>query len=65
MKHKGKKKLHLEKIKIAQLDNLDQIRGGFDQSVLCPTSPLICGVSVSTKTIGVSDTAACDFDQTD
>jgi len=65
MKHKGKKKLNLEKIKIAQLDNLQQIRGGYYKSALCHTAPLVCPLSISTKTIGVSDTADCDADQND
>ncbi|WP_299251345.1 hypothetical protein [uncultured Aquimarina sp.] len=59
MKNKKRKKLSLDKIKIAKLDNLHKFKGGLGRvpnptdSEICNTHPLVCWVSVSTKTLPV------------
>ncbi|WP_298315281.1 hypothetical protein [uncultured Aquimarina sp.] len=59
MKNKNKKKLGLEKIKIARLDNPQQITGGFNNintttSLQCPTTiPISITCDQSTKTLPV------------
>ncbi|WP_298315284.1 hypothetical protein [uncultured Aquimarina sp.] len=59
MRNKKIKKLSLDKIKIAQLDHLDKFKGGLGTAPnstdpqICNTHPLLCELSVSTKTLPV------------
>lgn len=68
MKHKGNKKLSLDKIKIARLHNLELISGGIGNDEFptdskpehCETHPFFCWESISTKTVTVSgQTCVC------
>ncbi len=70
MKNTRRKKLSLDKIKIAQLNHLDSFRGGSQDTANqhsnndnCFTKPHICETildcGVSTKTIPIVDTIIC------
>jgi len=68
MKKTARKKLSLDKIKIAKLDNPKNIMGGgtgmteLTGPEKCPTHPVICSVSISTKTGIIRYTAFCNDD---
>ncbi|SEM10648.1 hypothetical protein SAMN04487910_4116 [Aquimarina amphilecti] len=70
MKNSQRKKISLDKIKIARLDHLDKLNGGSqdtkDQSTNaenCFTKPIICKTqgdcNVSTKTLALTGDLGC------
>ncbi|MHA7059033.1 hypothetical protein ACWGOQ_0017540 [Aquimarina sp. M1] len=70
MKKGSRKKLSLDKIKIAKIDHLDRFRGGSQDTTeyqtneyVCFTKSLVCETTwdcgVSTKTIPVGASAVC------
>ncbi|WP_298541155.1 hypothetical protein [uncultured Aquimarina sp.] len=65
MKAKRKKILSLDKIKIAKLDNIHTFKGGIRRvpnptdPEICNSHPLVCWVSISTKTAALSNKPAC------
>ncbi|MFD2561831.1 hypothetical protein [Aquimarina rubra] len=60
MKIKSKKKLSLDKIRIAKLQNPESIKGGAETEF---TNPEVCDTTwncnISTKTVAVGYTSAC------